>query len=66
MLSFSYTSSLGAALPGISPACGRIGEQSGGREILQVPLRRALGPPCPEDPSGMLLVGVELGVNEVR
>ena len=30
-----------------------------------MPLRRTLGPPRPEDPPRVLLVGVELGVDEV-
>ena len=57
--------SLGVALPRISPARGRVGEEAGRGQILQVPFRCAFGPPGPEDPPRVLLVGVELGVNEV-
>ena len=53
------------ALPGVRPARGRIREQARGRQVLQVPFGRAFRPPGPEDPARMLLVGVELGVDEV-
>lgn len=64
-MSFSYLPFLGVTLPRISPACGWIREQPSGRQILQVPFRCALSPPCPEDPPRMRLVGIKLGVNEV-
>lgn len=57
-------SSLGVALPGVGPARGRVGEQPRGGQVLQVPLRCALGPPRPEDPARVRLVGVQLGVDE--
>lgn len=58
-------SSLGAALSWISPARGRVGEQASSGQILQVPFGCALGPPGPEDPTRMLLVGIKLSINEV-
>ena len=56
---------LGAALIRISPARGRVGEQASSGQILQVPFGCALGPPGPEDPPRMRLVGIKLSINEV-
>lgn len=55
----------GVALPRIGPARGRVGEQARSGQILQVPFRSALCPPCPEDPPRVRLVSIKLGVNEV-
>lgn len=63
--SYKVAPSLVVALPGERPASGRVREQTRGRQVPQVPFGRALRPPGPKDPAGMLLVSVELGVDEV-
>ena len=52
------------ALVGISAASNRLWEYSSSGQVLQMPFRRGFRFPSPEDPSGMLLVSVELSVDE--
>lgn len=54
-----------AALTRILPVRQRLGKKTTGEQVLQIPLWSGLGNPGPEEPSGMLLIGIKLGLDEV-
>ena len=47
------------------PARGRVREYPRSRQVLQIPLGRALRPPRPPDPARMLLISIKLGVDKM-
>lgn len=54
-----------ATLPRVLSVVQRLRKEAIGEKVLHVPLRRRLGDPSPEDPAGIPLVRIELGLDEV-
>lgn len=53
-----------AVAEGLTQVAEGLGDHSIPREILEIPFRAGLRPPCPEDPAIGLLVGDKLGLDE--
>lgn len=47
------------------PRSKRLRNETGARKVLEMPLRRTLRLPSPEDPAGMCLISIELSLDIV-